>query len=89
MGCRVVGIVVLAVLVWLAPIPATAQESCEDTLAWTRGLTIRIGNQRTQAEIDWARAATRLQKLEIENQQLRQEMERLRSAPPNDKAAPR
>lgn len=80
---------VAAGLVLLMALPASAQESCEETLTWTRGLAVRIGNGRSQVEIDWARTQARLQKLEIENQQLRQEMERLRSAPPTDKAAPR
>lgn len=60
----------------------SAQESCEETLHWTRGVAVRIGHSRAQAEMDAARFQARAQRLEGEIQQLREEITRLRSVEP-------
>ena len=78
-------IVVALSLLGLTALPVSAQDSCEDALLWTRGLAVRIGQSRAQAERDVARAQARQQRLEVEVQQLREEISRLRSAEPKNK----
>ena len=69
-------------LLGLTALPAAAQESCDDALAWTRGLAIRIGQSRSQTEMDLARSQARQQRLDVEVQQLREEIARLKTAEP-------
>lgn len=71
-GNLLVGGVLALVASILLPAVSRAQDSCPDTLAWTRTLAVKLGQSRSQAEIDWAQATVRVQQLEAEVQRLRE-----------------
>lgn len=70
----------LVVVSLLAGSPALAQDACPDTLAWTRTLAIKLGQSRTQAEIEAAQAQTRMQRLEADVQRLTEELRKAKEA---------
>lgn len=78
-------VALLVFCVATVPVAASAQESCDDTLAWTRTLTMRLGHSRAQTEIDAARLDAQRQRLEVEVRQLRDEIARLKAKEPEKK----